>query len=92
MIGSFKDDEARRIFGREKSRRFGSLSRVILRKLLEIEAAITVEKLRVPPGNRLELLRGDRAGQYSIRVDDQFRICFEWREGYAYNIEVADYH
>jgi proteic killer suppression protein len=92
VIGSFKDDEAGRIFEREPSRRFGSLSRVIYRKLLQIDAAITVDVLRSPPGNRLEALRGDRAGQHSIRVNDQFRICFEWREGYAYNIEVTDYH
>ncbi len=92
MIGGFKDEETRRIFDREKSRRFGPFARVILRKLLEIEAAISVDKLRSPPGNRLESLRGDRAGQYSIRVNDQFRICFEWRDGHAYDVEVTDYH
>jgi proteic killer suppression protein len=92
MIGSFKDEEARRIFRRETSRRFGPLVRVIYRKLLEIDAAITVDKLRAPPGNRLEALRGSRAGQHSIRVNDQYRICFTWRDGYAYDIEVTDYH
>ena len=92
MIGSFKDEETRRIYLREKTRRFHSLARVILRKLLQIEASIELDKLRVPPGNRLELLHGDREGQHSIRVNDQFRICFEWRDGYAYDIEVTDYH
>jgi proteic killer suppression protein len=65
---------------------------VIYRKLLEIDAAITVDKLRAPPENRLEALRGSRAGQHSIRVNDQYRICFTWRDGYAYDIEVTDYH
>ena len=92
MIGSFKNDETRRIFLREPSRRFGPFARVIYRKLLDIDAAISVDKLRSPPGNRLEVLRGDRAGQHSIRVNDQYRICFTWREGYAYDIEVTDYH
>ncbi len=92
MIGGFKDEEAKRIFGREKSRRYGSVSRVILRKLLQIEAVVSLEQLQAPPGNRLELLRGDRAGQHSIRINDQFRICFLWKEGYAYDIEITDYH
>jgi len=92
MIGSFKDEDTRRIYRREKTRRFHSLARVILRKLLQIEASIELDKLRVPPGNRLELLHGDREGRHSIQVNDQFRICFEWRDGYAYDIEVTDYH
>jgi proteic killer suppression protein len=92
MIGGFKDDEIRRIFLREKTRRFSSLSRVILRKLLQIDAARTLESLRSPPANQLEALKWDRAGQHSIRVNDQYRICFVWRDGYAYDIEVTDYH
>jgi len=92
MIGSFKDSEVEGIFLRQKSRRFASHVRVIYRKLLEIDAAITVEKLLVPPGNRLEALHVDRRGQHRIRVNDQYRICFTWREGYAYDIEVTDYH
>ena len=92
MIGSFKDDETRRIFEREPSRRFGPLARIILRKLLEIDAAISVDKLRSPPGNRLELLRGDRAGQHSIRVNDQWRICFRWSQGRAFDVEIVDDH
>lgn len=92
MIGGFKDHAIERIFRREKSSRYGNLTRVILRKLLQIEAAVTVDALKSPPGNRLEVLRGNRAGQHSIRVNDQFRICFSWREGYAFNVEVTDYH
>lgn len=92
MIGGFKDEEAKRIFFREKSRRYASLSRSILRKLLQIEAAVSLEQLQAPPGNRLELLRGDRAGQHSIRINDQFRLCFFWKEGYAYDLEITDYH
>ena len=92
MIGGFKDEEARHIFLREKSRRYSSLSRIILRKLLQIEAAYELQQLQAPPGNRLELLRGDRAGQHSIRVNDQFRLCFFWKEGYAYDLEITDYH
>ena len=61
-------------------------------KLLAVDAAGRLEDLRVPPGNRLEALRGDRLGQHSIRINDQWRICFEWREGAAWNVEIADYH
>ncbi len=71
IIGGFREVEAERIFLRQPSRRYGGLSRVILRKLLEIEAAITIDKLRSPPGNRLEALSGNRKGQHSIRVNDQ---------------------
>ena len=92
MIGGFRDDETERIFFRKPSRRYGAISRVILRKLLQIDAAVTLDTLRFPPGNRLEALRGDRAGQHSIRVNDQFRICFVWRDRYAYDVEVTDYH
>jgi proteic killer suppression protein len=92
VIGTFRNDETRRLFNRETSRRFGSVSRVVYRKLLQVDAAIGIETLRSPPGNRLERLHGDRAGQYSIRVNDQYRICFEWRDGYAYDVEVTDYH
>ena len=92
MIGGFKDEEARRIFSRNKSRRYSSLTRVILRKLLQIEAVSSLEQLQAPPGNRLELLRGDRAGKHSIRINDQFRICFVWRDGYACDLEITDYH
>ena len=92
MIGSFKDQEAERIFRRDKSRRYASIERIILRKLLSIESAITLAKLRSPPANRLEALTGDRKGQHSIRVNNQYRICFIWREDHAYEIEIVDYH
>jgi proteic killer suppression protein len=92
VIANFKDRQSEKIFLREHSRRFGSQARVMLRKLLELDAAITLDKLRSPPGNRLEPLHGNRAGQHSIRVNDQYRICFTWRDGYAYDVEVTDYH
>ena len=92
MIGSFKDSQAEEIYNRGKSRYYGIISRAILRKLLAIKAAITLDKLNSPPGNHLEALRGDRAGQHSIRINDQHRICFVWREGHAYEIEITDYH
>ncbi len=92
MIGSFKDQEAERIYRRDKSRRYASIERMILRKLLSIEAAVTLDKLRSPPANRLEALVGDRKGQHSIRVNDQYRICFVWKEEHAYEIEIVDYH
>lgn len=62
------------------------------RKLLLLNAVIDLQELRVPPGNRLEQLKGDRAGQHSLRVNDQWRVCFEWREGHAYAVEIVDYH
>ena len=66
--------------------------RLALRKLLVLDAADALQDLRVPPGNRLEKLKGDRAGQYSIRINDQWRICFEWRDGDAHSVEITDYH
>jgi toxin HigB-1 len=68
------------------------VQRVSLRKLRILDAATSLEDLRVPPGNRLERLRGDRAGQHSIRINDQWRICFRWRESDAYDVEIVDYH
>ena len=92
MIKSFRSKETEGVFRREPSQRFGSVERIALRKLLQIDAAATVGTLRHPPGNRLELLRGDRAGQYSIRVNQKYRVCFTWREGHAYEVEITDYH
>jgi toxin HigB-1 len=68
------------------------IARPALRKLRIVHRAATLDDLRAPPGNRLELLRGDRAGQYSIRVNDQFRICFRWEDGDAFDVELTDYH
>jgi proteic killer suppression protein len=92
VIRSFKGDEAKKIFNRIHSRRFASLERGIFRKLRSIHRAAVLGDLSNPPGNRLEALRGSRAGQYSIRVNDQWRICFEWRENHAYEVEIVDYH
>ena len=93
MIRSFRDKHTERLFHRERVPRLPpELQRRALRKLRMLDAAQSLEDLRIPPGNRLEQLRGDREGQYSIRINDQFRICFEWRAGDAYQVEIADYH
>jgi proteic killer suppression protein len=93
MIRSFRDDQAERLFERLPVKKLArGLQRAALRKLVLLDAATSLEDLRVPPGNRLEKLVGDRAGQYSIRINDQWRICFEWSEGDAYEVEIADYH
>jgi proteic killer suppression protein len=93
VIRSFKDDETRKIYQRERSRRLPpDIQHVALRKLRMINNAININDLRVPPANRLEKLSGNREGQYSIRINDQWRICFEWRSSDAFNVEIADYH
>jgi len=92
MIVSFRDDETRRLYETGESRRFSSFLRVALRKLDMIAAAMRVETLRVPPGNRLEALSGNRKGQWSIRINDQWIICFFWSAKGAENIEIVDYH
>lgn len=93
MIRSFKCKEAERIWQGQSSRRFPSgIQNRALRKLRQLDAAATVEDLRNPPGNRLEALKGDRAGQMSIRINDQWRICFRWSKGDADDVEIADYH
>ena len=93
MIRSFRDRHAERLLRREPVRRWGpDVQRAARRKLLIIDAATRLDDLKVPPGNRLEKLTGDRAGQYSIRVNDQWRLCFEWRERDAYQVEIVDYH
>jgi toxin HigB-1 len=93
MIRSFKSKETEKIFNRERSLRLPSdIQQVALRKLRMLNRAITLQDLRVPPANRLEKLSEDRAGQYSIRINDQWRICFEWVAGEAQNVEIVDYH
>ncbi len=93
MIRSFRDAEARKLFQRERSKRLPSnLQRAALRKLTMLDAAETLEDLRVPPGNRLERLSRDREGQYSIRINERWRVCFAWRNGDAYEVEIVDYH
>lgn len=93
MIVSFRDKETERIWDGEVSRRFPpDILRTAKRRLLILHAAISLEDLRVPPGNRLHALSGDRKGQWSISINDQWRICFEWRSGNALNVEFTDYH
>src|SRR5262245_5057531 len=93
MIRSFRDRETERLFQRLVSRRLpGDMQRVAYRKLVQLDAATRLETLRIPPGNRLEVLRGERRGQHSIRINDPWRICFVWRAGDAYDVEIADDH
>ena len=93
MIQSFADKDTQRVFARERLRRWSTeLQRLALRKLLILDAAEELGDLRIPPGNRLEKLSGDRAGQYSIRINDQWRVCFRWSDGDAYDVEITDYH
>ena len=93
MIRSFRDRETEKVFERERSRRLPpNVQRRAHRKLLLVDAAQALDDLRVPPGNRLERVSGDRTGQYSIRVNDQWRICFRWERGDASDVEIADYH
>ena len=93
MIKSFRDRDAERLFDRRPTRRLGpDVQKVALRKLRMLDAAARLDDLRVPPGNRLERLRGDRSGQHSIRINDQWRICFRWRGGDAHDVEIVDYH
>lgn len=93
MIKSFADREAERLFRRERVKRFGAnLQRVALRKLRMLDAATALDDLRIPPANRLEKLKGDRSGQYSIRINRQWRICFRWQGGDAHDVEIVDYH
>jgi proteic killer suppression protein len=93
VIKSFRDRNAERLFDRRPTRRFGAeVQKVALRKLRMLDAATRLDDLRVPPGNRLEQLRGDRSGQHSIRINDRWRICFRWHGGDAYDVEIVDYH
>jgi proteic killer suppression protein len=93
VIRSFRDRDTARLFERQPARRLPpGIQRVALRKLRQLDAAVDLADLRVPPGNRLERLLGGRAGQYSIRINDQWRICFRWQAGDAYEVEIADYH
>ena len=92
MIRSFGDKETERLFHREPIRRLaGAVQRVALRKLMLVDAAEQIGDLRVPPGNHLERLHGDRDGQHSIRINDRWRLCFRWRDGDAYDVEIVDY-
>ena len=92
VIRSFADKDTEKLFDDKSVRRFSSFERPARRKLLLLHRAASLSDLAVPPGNRLELLKGDRAGQYSIRIDRQWRICFRWKDGEASDVEIADYH
>lgn len=93
MILNFKCKETEKIFNLERSRKFPpNIQQVALRKLRMLNRSLSVVDLRIPPANRLEKLRGNRSGQWSIRVNDQWRICFDWQSGNALNVEIVDYH
>ena len=93
MIRSFADSRTERLFQRQRVRGLSAtLQRLTLRRLLYLDGAERLNDLRLPPGNRLEKLRGNRVGQYSIRINDQWRICFRWSDGDAHNVEITDYH
>ena len=91
-IKSFKCAETELLFGGTRVRRFVNIEAVAMRKLAMLNRAGRIDDLRVPPGNRLEALKGDRSGQYSIRVNDQYRICFVWTASGPSNVEIVDYH
>ncbi len=93
MIKSFADRDTRRVWDRERSRAVpADLQRKALQKLEQIDVVDDLNELRVPPGNKLEKLGGDRAGQHSIRINRQYRVCFVWEDGDAYEVEIVDYH
>ena len=93
MIRGFADPDAERLFKRRRVKRLGSdIQRAALRKLAMLDAAVTLDDLKAPPGNRLEALKGDRKGQHSIRINDQWRIVFKWHDGGADEVAIVDYH
>ena len=93
MIQGFRDKETGKLFRRERSKAVPQdLQRVALRKLVQVDAATNLDDLRVPPGNRLEALAAGRKGQHSIRINDQWRVCFVWKDGHAHEVEIVDYH
>jgi len=93
MIRSFRETEAAKIYARQRSKKLPTdIQQVALRKMRMLNNALSINDLRIPPANRLEKLSGNRAGQYSIRINDQWRLCFEWRDGDAYDVEITDYH
>lgn len=92
MIKSFKNKDVEALFAGKASKRLRAIRSVAERKLAQLHAATTLDFLRSPPGNRLELLKGDRSGRYSMRINDQWRICFVWRDGDVFDVEIVDYH
>jgi proteic killer suppression protein len=92
VIRSYKDKNTEAVFQRRFVKKFHAIAGVALRKLVQVDSAEELRDLGSPPANRLEALRGDRAGQHSIRINDQFRVCFRWKNGHAYEVEIVDYH
>jgi toxin HigB-1 len=92
VIQSFGDEETRKLFETRKSRKWATIVAAALRRPDQIEASPSLKDLQAPPGNRLEARKGDRAGQHSIRINDQFRICFIWKKDGAHEVEITDYH
>ena len=92
MIRSFTSADTEALFNSQVVNRFRNIERVARRKLLQLHAATGLNSLRIPPGNQLEALKGDRKGQHSIRINDQWRVCFVWHDDGAYRVEIVDYH
>jgi proteic killer suppression protein len=92
LIKSFADKQTKTLFETGTSRRWNSIARAAVRRLVQIDSAIVLDELNVPPGNRLEALKGDRSGQHSMRISDQWRICFRWESDGVYEVEIVDYH
>ncbi|MDO1529844.1 type II toxin-antitoxin system RelE/ParE family toxin [Fulvimonas sp. R45] len=92
MIRSFADKDTAALANGERVHRWINIENVARRKLAQLHAATTLDFMRVPPGNRLDALKGGRNGQHSIRINDQFRVCFVWKDGNAYGVEITDYH
>jgi len=92
MIQSFADKDTEKLAKMKRVARFHQFERIALRKLTQLDIAEDLNDLKIPPGNRLELLQGDRVGQYSIRINDQYRICFTWSDKGPMNVEICDYH
>jgi proteic killer suppression protein len=92
VIRSLRDKDTEAIFQQRRVRKYQQIGSVALRRLVQIDSAEELRDLASPPANRLELLKGNRAGQYSVRINDQYRICFRWKNGHAYEVEIADYH
>jgi len=92
VIKDFRSAETRDLFNGKRVRRWINIETVAMRKLAMLNRAARLDDLRIPPANRLEALKGERAGQHSIRINDQFRLCFRWRDGDAHDVEIVDYH
>jgi proteic killer suppression protein len=92
MIQTFKDADSREVFEKGRNRRWANIQNVAKRKLIQLESATRLSDLVIPSSNRLELLKGDRKGRHSIRINDQYRICFLWKTDGAYEVEITDYH